>query len=127
VKEVHPEIKTEEPGDSDEVLMPDLHRMLLHLCYGKYFVYREPDVLLLGVVAGSFIGPFLWGLYSKELPSWRMGGMLPYYYRWRLYHCLHLYSRFDAAKSMAPVFGVSAMAASVVRNAGGYAFSAKIQ
>jgi SSS family solute:Na+ symporter len=69
-----------------------------------------------GVVAGSFIGPFLWGLYAKRITkagAWAgmlsgivvVGTMLTYY---------TITVGFESAKSMAPIFGVSAMAVSFI-------------
>ena len=69
-----------------------------------------------GVVAGSFIGPFIWGLYSKKITkigAWSgmlcgvviVGGLLTY-------NSMTL--GFAAAKSMSPFFGVTAMAVSFV-------------
>lgn len=69
-----------------------------------------------GVVAGSFIGPFLWGLYSKKVTragAWAgtlsgivvVGTALIY---------MTMTSGFAVAKSHAPEFGVAAMAVSVL-------------
>lgn len=69
-----------------------------------------------GVVAGSFIGPFLWGLYSRKVSkagAWAgmlsglvvVGGLLVYFTATQ---------GFDVAKTMAPIFGVSSMAVSVL-------------
>lgn len=69
-----------------------------------------------GVIAGSFIGPFIWGLYSKKITkvgAWAgmlsgtvvVGTLLTYY---------TITAGFEAAKSMAPIFGVSAMAVSFI-------------
>lgn len=69
-----------------------------------------------GVVAGCFIGPFLWGLYWKgttRAGAWvgALSGVL-------VVSGLTLYNAmevgFMAAKSMAPQFGVTAMAVSLV-------------
>jgi Na+/proline symporter len=69
-----------------------------------------------GVVAGSFIGPFLWGLYGKWITkagAWAgllsgivtVGGMLLYFTS---------VMGFAAAKSLAPQMGVTAMAVSLI-------------
>jgi len=69
-----------------------------------------------GIVAGSFIGPFLWGLYSKKVTragAWAgmlsglvvVSGLIIYF---------TATSGFDVAKSMAPMFGVSAMCVSFI-------------
>ncbi|MDR1247504.1 MAG: sodium:solute symporter [Clostridiales Family XIII bacterium] len=69
-----------------------------------------------GVVAGSFIGPFLWGLYGKwvtKAGAWAgllagvvvVGGLLIYFTS---------SMGFAAAKSLAPQMGVAAMAVSVI-------------
>jgi Na+/proline symporter len=69
-----------------------------------------------GVVAGSFIGPFLWGLYGKWITkagAWAgvlsgvvvVGGLLIYFTS---------VMGFAAAKSFAPQMGVSAMAVSLI-------------
>jgi SSS family solute:Na+ symporter/sodium/proline symporter len=69
-----------------------------------------------GVVAGSFIGPFIWGLYGKfvtKAGAWAglltgpvvVGGLL-------IYNTLRI--GFEAAKGLSPQFGVTAMAISFV-------------
>ncbi|MDR3305918.1 MAG: sodium:solute symporter [Clostridiales Family XIII bacterium] len=69
-----------------------------------------------GVVAGSFIGPFIWGLYGKFITkagAW--AGLLAGPVVVGLMLTINIAgSGFAAAKSMAPVFGVTAMAVSVV-------------
>ncbi|MDR2156471.1 MAG: sodium:solute symporter [Clostridiales Family XIII bacterium] len=67
-----------------------------------------------GVVAGSFIGPFLWGLYGKFVT--RIGvwaGLLcgPAIVGFLLLYNMSRFG-FEAAKGLAPQFGVAAMAAS---------------
>ena len=68
-----------------------------------------------GVVAGSFVGPFIWGLYGRFITkagAWAgllsgpvvVGTML-------LVNIANV--GFDAAKSMAPIFGVTAMGVSI--------------
>jgi SSS family solute:Na+ symporter/sodium/proline symporter len=112
VKEVHPMIKPK----SQVILM----RLLCLLFITLSFIFATANISIIvnlmsfswGVVAGSFIGPFLWGLYSKNntrAGAWAVllsgiivvGGCIIYN---------TAISGFDAAKSMAPVFGVSAMA-----------------
>jgi SSS family solute:Na+ symporter len=116
VKEVHPKIKPK----SQVILM----RLLCLLFISLSFIFATANISFIvnlmsfswGVVAGSFIGPFLWGLYSKNITragAWAgmlsgiivVGGCIIYN---------TAISGFDAAKSMAPVFGVSAMAVSVI-------------
>ena len=69
-----------------------------------------------GVVAGSFIGPYIWGLYCKWITkagAWAgllsgllvVGGML-------VYNTAMI--GFDSAKALAPIMGVSAMGVSLV-------------
>jgi SSS family solute:Na+ symporter/sodium/proline symporter len=70
-----------------------------------------------GVVAGAFIGPFLWGLYGKKFVTkagaWAglIGGPATVGILLTINIAL---SGFDAAKGLAPTFGVTAMAVSVV-------------
>ena len=116
VKEVHPEIKPK----SQMILM----RVLCLIFIALSFIFATANISFIvnlmsfswGVVAGSFIGPFLWGLYSKRITkigAWAgmisgiavVGGCILYFTST---------AGFDVAKSMAPIFGVSAMAASVV-------------
>jgi len=101
-----------------------LMRVLCLLFIALSFIFATANISFIvnlmsfswGVVAGSFIGPFLWGLYSKRITkigAWAgmlsgiavVGGCILYFTST---------SGFDVAKSMAPIFGVSAMAASVV-------------
>ena len=116
VKEVHPEIKPK----SQVILM----RLLCLLFIALSFIFATANISFIvnlmsfswGVVAGSFIGPFLWGLYSKNITkagAWTgmMSGLVV------VGGCIIYFTStagFDAAKSMAPIFGVSAMAASVI-------------
>jgi SSS family solute:Na+ symporter/sodium/proline symporter len=71
-----------------------------------------------GVVAGSFIGPFIWGLYKKSISkaaAWAgllsgpvvVGAML-------IFNTITLEGGFEAAKGSAPIYGVSAMAVSLI-------------
>ena len=68
-----------------------------------------------GVVAGAFIGPFIWGLYGKFITkagAW--AGLLSGPVVVGLMLTINIAaSGFDAAKGMAPVFGVTAMGVSV--------------
>ena len=69
-----------------------------------------------GVVAGAFIGPFIWGLYGRFITkagAW--AGLLSGPVVVGLMLTINI-SRlgFDAAKGMAPIFGVTAMGVSVV-------------
>ena len=68
-----------------------------------------------GVVAGSFIGPFIWGLYGKFITkagAW--AGLLSGPVVVGLMLTINILSvGFDAAKGMAPIFGVTAMGVSI--------------
>lgn len=69
-----------------------------------------------GIVAGCFIGPFLWGLYSKKVTragAWA-GAVSGLVVVLGLVIFKTLTVDFNAAKSMAPNYGVVAMAVSVV-------------
>ncbi|MCI6908029.1 MAG: sodium:solute symporter [Eubacteriales bacterium] len=69
-----------------------------------------------GIVAGSFLGPYVWGLYSKKINragAWSgllsgivvVGGAII---------VISIVSGFAAAKSAAPILGVAAMAVSLI-------------
>lgn len=69
-----------------------------------------------GVVAGAFIGPYLWGLYSRRVTragAWAglLGGVLTVFVAAGVTTALQ---GFDAAKALAPQFGVAAMAVSLL-------------
>ncbi|MEG1931333.1 MAG: sodium:solute symporter, partial [Anaerovorax sp.] len=116
VQEVHPNIK-----NNHQML---IMRGLCVLFIAMSFIFATLNISFIvnlmsfswGVVAGSFIGPFIWGLYSKKITkagAWAgilsgivvVGGLLTY-------NCIM--SGFDVAKGMAPVFGVVAMAVSFI-------------
>lgn len=69
-----------------------------------------------GVVAGSFIGPFLFGLYKKNIS--KLGGILGLLSGpvtvFSLFFFNYARVGFDSAKSMAPEFGVTAMVVSII-------------
>ncbi len=116
VQEVHPLIK-----EKHQIF---LMRGLCVLFIALSFFFATMNISFIvnlmsfswGVVAGSFIGPFIWGLYSKNITkvgAWGgilsglvvVGGLLTYY-------CITV--GFDVAKGMAPIFGVTAMGISFV-------------
>ena len=116
VKEIRPQIKPK-----NQVIMM---RVLCLVFIACSYIFATANISFIvnlmsfswGVVAGSFIGPFLWGLYSKRITkagAWAgmlsgvvvVGGMLIFY---------TTTAGFDVAKSMAPIFGVSAMAVSFI-------------
>ncbi|MDD4121781.1 MAG: sodium:solute symporter, partial [Eubacteriales bacterium] len=116
VKEIHPDIKPKH-----QVMML---RVLCVVFIAFSYIFATANISFIvnlmsfswGVVAGSFIGPYLWGLYSKNVTragAWAgmlsgivvVGSMLIFY---------TATAGFDTAKSMAPVFGVSAMAVSLI-------------
>lgn len=69
-----------------------------------------------GVVAGSFIGPYIWGLYSKKVTkagAWA-GTLSGLVVVGILLIIFTITSGFDAAKALAPEFGVAAMAVSLI-------------
>jgi SSS family solute:Na+ symporter/sodium/proline symporter len=69
-----------------------------------------------GVVAGSFIGPFIWGLYGRfvtKAGAW--AGLLSGPVVVGLLLAVNIAgSSFEAAKGMAPIFGVTAMGVSII-------------
>lgn len=78
-----------------------------------------------GIVAGSFIGPFLWGLRSKRISkigAWcgMLGGFMTVVIMTTVYTIQNLdtaetvYKAFQAASKNSPTFGVVAMAVSLV-------------
>lgn len=116
VQEVHPDIQPKK-----QML---IMRSLCILFIALSFLFATINISFIvnimsfswGVVAGSFIGPFIWGLYSKKITkigAWSgmlcgvviVGGLLTY-------NSMTL--GFAAAKSMSPFFGVTAMAVSFV-------------
>lgn len=69
-----------------------------------------------GIIAGSFIGPYFWGLYSKKITkvgAWSglLSGLIVV---GTAVIVTSIISGFPVAKSLAPEFGVSAMAVSFV-------------
>lgn len=69
-----------------------------------------------GVVAGSFIGPFIWGLYSKKTTkagAWA-GALSGLVVVGTCIAITTLSAGFDVAKSLSPEFGVLAMVVSII-------------
>lgn len=116
VQEIHPNIKNKH----QMIIM----RLLCILFIALSFIFATMNISFIvnlmsfswGVVAGSFIGPFIWGLYSKKTTragAWAgilsglvvVGGLL-------IFNTISV--GFEAAKGMAPVFGVTAMAVSFI-------------
>lgn len=116
MQEVHPQVK---PGS--QILMI---RVLCLVFIALSFIFATANISWIvnlmsfswGVVAGSFIGPFLWGLYSKKVTkagAWTgmlsglvvVAGLILYF---------TATAGFEAAKSMAPIFGVTAMCVSSI-------------
>ena len=68
-----------------------------------------------GVVAGCFIGPYIWGLYGKNIT--RQGAWAGLFSGISVVGILlisfTIFKDFEAAKSMAPAFGIAAIAASI--------------
>ena len=98
-------------------------RVLCMLFIALYFIFATMNISFIvnlmsfswGIVAGSFIGPFLWGLYGRRVSragAWAgllsgitvVGGALIW---------LSSSIGFEAAKSFVPQMGVSAMAVSL--------------
>ena len=70
-----------------------------------------------GVIAGAFIGPFLWGLYGKNFvtKAGAWAGLIGGPAAIAILLSVNIATLgFDAAKSMAPEFAVTAMAVSVI-------------
>ncbi len=116
VKEINPQIHPR----SQVILM----RVLCLVFIAMSFIFATANISFIvnlmsfswGIVAGSFIGPFLWGLYSKNITkagAWAgmlsglvvVGGLIIIY---------SSTAGFAVAKSMSPIFGVSAMAISFI-------------
>lgn len=116
IGEVKPDIK-----DKHQMV---IMRLLCVLFIAFSFIFATMNISFIvnlmsfswGVVAGSFIGPFLWGVYSKKTTkagAWAgllsgvvvVGGAM-------IYLCMTM--GFSEAKSFAPQMGVAAMAVSVV-------------
>jgi SSS family solute:Na+ symporter/sodium/proline symporter len=116
VREIRPEIKQ----NSQLFIM----RALCLLFIALTFIFATMNISFIvnlmsfswGIVAGSFIGPYIWGLYCKWITkagAWAgllsglgvVGGML-------IYNTSMI--GFDAAKALAPIMGVSAMCVSMV-------------
>lgn len=114
--EVKPDIK---PKKQMQIM-----RILCAVFIGCSFIFATMNISFIvnlmsfswGIVAGSFIGPFLWGLYSKKVTragAWAgllsgplvVGGAITYF---------SISSGFGVAKAMAPELGVLAMFVSII-------------
>ncbi|MDR3073055.1 MAG: sodium:solute symporter [Clostridiales Family XIII bacterium] len=101
-----------------------LMRILCFAFVGLSFLFATMNISFIvnlmsfswGIVAGSFIGPYIWGIFAKFITragAWAgllsgpvvVGSLL-------VYNVINV--GFDAAKGMAPMFGVTAMIVSVV-------------
>ncbi len=116
IGEIKPEIK-----DKHQMIVM---RLLCVLFIGLSFIFATMNISFIvnlmsfswGVVSGSFIGPFLWGIYSTKVTkagAWAgllsglivVGGAMMYY-------CSII--GFADAKTLAPQMGVAAMLVSVI-------------
>ncbi len=113
---VHPQFK-----DKHQIA---IMRLLCLLFVGLSFLFATANITFIvnlmsfswGVVAGSFIGPFLWGLYYKgttKTGAW--AGLLSGLFVVGILTIIHTVSSdsFKFAMSMSPQSGISAMAVSV--------------
>lgn len=116
-------IKVVKPGISDKSQML-IMRLLCLLFVVLSFVFATLNISFIvnimsfswGVVAGSFIGPYIWGLYSKKVTkvgAWA-GTLSGLVVVGVLLIIFTMTSGFEAAKALAPEFGVAAMAVSLV-------------
>jgi SSS family solute:Na+ symporter/sodium/proline symporter len=116
IKVTHPEIK-----DKNQMI---IMRTLCLLFVALSFIFATMNISFIvnlmsfswGIVAGSFIGPFLWGLYWKKTTkagAWAgaLSGLVTVS---ALIIITTVTKDFAQAKALAPEFGVSAMAVSVV-------------
>lgn len=116
-------IKVVKPGISDKSQML-IMRLLCLLFVVLSFVFATLNISFIvnimsfswGVVAGSFIGPYIWGLYSKKVTkagAWAgtLSGLVVVGVLLVIFTAT---SGFDAAKALAPEFGVAAMAVSLI-------------
>ena len=118
--------------DIIKVIKPDISekkqmlimRLLCLLFVALSFVFATLNISFIvnlmsfswGVVAGSFIGPYIWGLYSKKVTkagAWA-GTLSGLVVVGAALAVITAMSGFDAAKALAPEMGVAAMAVSVI-------------
>jgi SSS family solute:Na+ symporter/sodium/proline symporter len=90
--------------------------LLLYFRNAKHPDHRQLDVLSWGVVSGCFIGPYLWGLFSKKITkAGAIAGMLAGLCTVGIATLvISLNSGFAAAAAKSPEMGVAAMAVSIV-------------
>ena len=115
-------LKTFRPDISNKRQML-IMRLLCFLFVGLSFTFATMNISFIvnlmsfswGIVAGSFIGPFIWGLFSKR--TTRAGAWAGVLSGFVVVMGLIIFKTatvdFNAAKSLAPEFGVTAMLVSL--------------
>lgn len=116
-------IKTLRPHTSEKKQML-IMRGLCILFVGLSYLFATMNISIIvnimsfswGIVAGSFIGPYIWGLYSKKITkagAWAgtLSGVVVVGLLLTIFSCT---IGFNAAKALAPELGVAAMAVSVI-------------